>query len=271
MLLAARPLPVAAAALRLAIVPVPADHHAVRWADILALSVRAGLDGAPGLEVIDLPSVLAPQAAPDLELWEAALRALEAGRTAYDALALRRAAKHLTWAAAAFESAPGRLRRGGPYSETLALLGAIHVLEDEAEQAKAPLERLALFDPTYRMDPERYPPPVIAAFEAARARLQAQPAAPLRLRCHGTCLLYVDDEAVGLGPEVALSRPPGPHIVRAEWWGHFPAGLRVALPPDGAEAELAPTEGPEVALVAAVERRLGPGPVRTHPPSGCGR
>jgi hypothetical protein len=179
----------------------------------------------------------------------------------------------------ALDDALAEAGRSGAAGLTPAELSDLHLYRGlivlqggDTSRAWDDLVHSATVDPARILDPLRFPPKVLAAFQRAAREVKAQPRATLVVAAGSGCRTFVDArEVAGAPPDV----PFGLHYVRAACAGAA-AGAAVlvsqsrtevplapappAPPSDESAAALARTRGARAVLVVAATRSSGAPP-----------
>ncbi len=174
---------------------------------------------APGLratETGDLAQTLEgvlPKGGPDEPILASARSALEASELAFGEFKSRLATSKL-------DDARRDLFSLAPSDKTTALLAdvsfrmaLIHLRAENMGLAIGEFQLLHRLAPDHSIDPVRYPPSIVKAFESARSRIPTKVAATLNITAtYNGDTIYLDGRPVGKAP-LALPVAAGTHIV----------------------------------------------------------
>jgi hypothetical protein len=97
--------------------------------------------------------------------------------------------------------------------DALLMQGLTHFSVGDEEPARAAFERVALLDPTRRLDPVNYSGPTVEFFDQARAAVEAQGMGALAIEGEEGAQVYVDGRARGRVPLRVDGLPAGAHAV----------------------------------------------------------
>jgi hypothetical protein len=189
-----------------------------------ALADRSRRAGLAWLDVSP-PAAAAPRAPEHLR------RGLEA----YDGL-------RFDEALAAFDAAAEEIAATGAdglspaeLSDVFLYRGLTYTQRGDSARAWDDLVRAAVVNPARTLDPLRFPPRAVEAFQRARDQVAAQARATLTLSAPAGCAVRVDAAPAA---SAAITVAPGDHYVRVVCAGHAPWGARVTV--DGAGAHVTP-------------------------------
>jgi hypothetical protein len=161
----------------------------------------------------------------------------------YDALRLDEAVAALDAALAEARATGAAGLRPSELSDLFLYRGLIDTQRGDTARAWDELVRAVTVDPTRILDPARFPPRAVQAFQRAAAQLRAQPTGRLVADLPAACSLVVDGRPVAGATEL----PYGEHFVQKECPGEQPAGSSVILAEarqelGGARAPIAPPD-----------------------------
>lgn len=105
--------------------------------------------------------------------------------------------------------------------------GLAHTRRGDAASAWDDFVRAATIAPSRTLDPVRFPPRVVEAFDRAVKRVTAKSPLTTRVAVAANCKVHVDGRSVQ--PRQAVSLARGHHYVRAVCPGYAPYGARVAV------------------------------------------
>jgi hypothetical protein len=134
-------------------------------------------------------------------------------------------------------------------------LGLIYLAQGSRDRARKAFGAVHFLVPSTELDPARYPPDAVGAFERARP----SPNADSTLSVSGSiedAAVFVDGRPVGTAP-VEVSVPAGVHYVLLAKPGYRPSGRRVETQPGGVEPVRIPLGPlPVVSQAHQLRRRL---------------
>lgn len=219
----------------------PAEIAAVR--DALVRLARAA-----GTAFLDLsPPPPAPPAAP-----AHLRRAIEA----YDALRYDEALAALEQGVAEAAATGAAGLEPAELSDLLLYRALVHTQRSDGTRAWEDFVRAATVDPTRRLDPYRFPPRTVEAFQRAVDQVRAARRGTLTVEAPAGCTVAVDGRDVTAAPP---KLPHGEHYVRVECPGAPAWGARVVLAEDAQRLAAAPAApaAPTTAEIAQLARTRG--------------
>ncbi|MCK6505705.1 PEGA domain-containing protein [Myxococcota bacterium] len=140
-------------------------------------------------------------------------RALDEGRILYERAEFDDAVSALKGAVSLLEEALPVTTDNRLLIDALLMQGLTHFSVGDEEPARAAFERVALLDPTRRLDPVNYSGPTVEFFDQARAAVEARGVGALAVEGEEGAQVYVDGRARGPVPLRVDGLPAGPHAV----------------------------------------------------------
>lgn len=154
------------------------------------------------------------------------------GRARYRELSFEEAARSLAAARDAYDRVLTSLPDVDELIEVRLDLAQTLLDANLGPAADAELRAVARLRPVLELDPARRPPPLLEALARARAGVNLEPAARLRLEAEPPATAIVDGSARGATP-LELRLPAGEHVVRLRAPGHVDHVTRLVLPASG--------------------------------------
>src|SRR5215468_6989756 len=217
----------------------PAEAVAAREA-VARVAADAGaafLDGSP---VAPPPPVAPAQLARAIEL--------------YDGLRLDEAAAVLDAALTEARASGGAGLRPSELSDLFLYRALVFTQRGDADRAWEEMVRGLVVDPTRVLDPARFPPRAVQAFQRAAAQVRALPVGRLAPDAAPACSVTIDGRDAA-----APALPFGEHFVRVECPGELPSGAAVTLAEPRQEVALARVAAPAPPDEAIVRLAAGRG------------
>ena len=140
-------------------------------------------------------------------------RALDEGRILYERAEFDDAITALKGGVALLEEALPATTDNRLLIDALLMQGLTHFSVGDEEPARAAFERVALLDPTRRLDPVNYSGPTVEFFDQARAAVEARGVGALEVTGEDGAQVYVDGRARGQVPVRVEGLPAGSHSV----------------------------------------------------------
>ncbi len=180
-----------------------------------------GLKRNPRLEMKDLDTRLADfaQEIPQEQIDEGRL-ALQEGQKALTALELPTAIKKLAQAVEVLSKVLPHIKKQ-ELADAMMALGAAQLEQGDKRAAKLTFARLLTWRSDYKVDLQRYPPQLLAAFEDVRKEVDKQKRGSLEIRSEpAEAQAYVDGRFVGVTPTFAEGLTIGEHWVTLKKEGY---------------------------------------------------
>ncbi|MCP4446599.1 MAG: PEGA domain-containing protein [Myxococcales bacterium] len=154
-----------------------------------------------------------PDAGPDAPVLADAQRALDESELAFGQFKSRLATSKLGEARRSLFSLPPSARTTAMLADVSFRMALIHLRADNMGLAQGEFQLYHRLLPDQRIDPVRYPPSVVVAFEEARKRLPQKASATLAISAsYDGAPIYLDGQSAGKAP-LSLAVTPGAHIV----------------------------------------------------------
>ena len=180
-----------------------------------------GLKRNPRLEMKDLDTRLADfaQEIPQEQIDEGRL-ALQEGQKALTALELPTAIKKLAQAVDVLSKVLPHIKKQ-ELADAMMALGAAQLEQGDKRAAKLTFARLLTWRSDYKVDLQRYPPQLLAAFEDVRKEVDKQKRGSLEIRSEpAEAQAYVDGRFVGVTPTFSEGLTIGEHWVTLKKEGY---------------------------------------------------
>ena len=207
----------AAAETRVAVLIAAQDVFSRRTAGHIEHLGTQRFDREPGWRAVGAERLfLQKNRVPSLKSFDAAVRDVEVGLGQYENLELNQAVKTLREAVDGFEKVPEVLSggRGKSYIKALTFLGASLILHGDIQGGQEAFRRSLVYDRRAQLDKSRFPPGMVATFEAVRRDVLEGPRGALSVfttPSHGK--VYIDGVFRGVSPCTVERLPPGKHLV----------------------------------------------------------
>jgi len=243
--LAAVAVSVSAAPVRAA--PAVAVFHAAGAGADVAAARDAMAAEARAAHVAWIDATPAPPAPP------ATGQLLRRGLDAYDALRFEPAATALDGVIAELATTGGDGLSPAELSDAFLYRGLARIQLGDAARAWDDLVGAAILDPVRVLDPVRFPPRAVEAFERARQAVAELPRDPVTVAAPAGCRVTLDGAERS---SAELLR--GPHFASVRCPGRSPWGARIVVAgPETITAAPAPVAGPDEREVLVQARALG--------------
>jgi tetratricopeptide (TPR) repeat protein len=226
--------------------PAPAAAEAAAARGALARLARA-----EATALVDLSPALPPAPTAPARL----RRAIEA----YEAFRYDEALGDLDQAIAEAASTGAAGLEPSGLSDLLLYRALCHVQRGDATRAWDDFVRAATADPARLLDPLRFPPRAVEAFQRAVLAVRAAPTGRLVLDAARTCSAWIDGRAVPATNEPSSPLPHGEHYLRLECPGLAPYSARFSLATEelALKPDLRPPAQPSERDVIALGRTRG--------------
>jgi hypothetical protein len=144
-------------------------------------------------------------------------------------------------------------------SDLLLYRALCHVQRSDATRAWDDFVRAATVDPARLLDPLRFPPRAVEAFQRAVRAVKAAPTGRLVSRHPPTCTIWIDGRTVAATEVRSSPLPHGEHYVRLDCPGAPPYAARLSLATDelALRPDLRPPAQPSEQDVIALGRIRG--------------
>jgi tetratricopeptide (TPR) repeat protein len=239
---------------------IPYDTDSAAMATQVGGLVEKTLKQQKDLEVVDLHQVLgAPPPASLAEARRKAKELLAAGKKAYTNVAFEQAEEKLLAAIETCQEQAAWISQIPEYPEALAYLAASYVLEGQTQEGRKVFKELLLYQPDFRIDPEKLDPSLQTIVDQVRDRIQSGSIGSLSVYSKPNgARIFIDNKVMGFTPASLDRIPTGKHVLRLEALGTFPYGEVVEITPTEdkvVRAALEPTD--EYRKLAIVLREVG--------------
>lgn len=215
-----------------AVFAVARDPSGQKPAAIVDARLRTHVAQDRSLRLIDPGRVLTgdPRTREE-ETLERARAALADGRRAYDALKLDDAIARLGQAVSLYQQTGPLLGDLEELRTALKYLGAALVLRGSADEGESTFVELLTVDPSTQI--EGFPPTVVQVFEAAAARVDANPTGSVEIYSTPPyAAVYVDGRFEGTTPLELDGLLSGTHYLRLEKLGYVVHGAPIDIAPN---------------------------------------